>query len=34
MEALVRFVKENAEILEPTVGLTGFPFPYAKKRQN
>jgi DNA-binding Lrp family transcriptional regulator len=27
MEALVRFVKENAEILEPTVGLTGFPFP-------
>lgn len=27
MEALVRFVKENAEISESTVGLTGFPFP-------
>ena len=31
MESLVRFVKDVAEISEPTVGLTGSPFPHMLK---
>jgi DNA-binding Lrp family transcriptional regulator len=34
LEGLVRFVKENAEMPDPTVGLTGFPIPAAMRNIN